>query len=132
MAAVDAVGDAQIWKNSQLKLGMSTDRLHLPQPEFFPGDTTDIQFFLIGDDTFALEEFLIKPYGNQNLTSEEQIFNYRLSQARRVVENVFGIMSMHFRVLTTTIRHRPEVASLITSTCCVLHNIIRDHYPVIQ
>ena len=47
--------DAQIWNNSQLKLGMSTDRLHLPQPEPFPGDTADIPFFFIGVDTFALK-----------------------------------------------------------------------------
>ena len=73
-----AGGDAQIWNNSQLKLGMSTDRLHFPQPEPFPGGNAGILFFLIGDDTFALEEFLMKPYGHQNLTCEERIFNYRL------------------------------------------------------
>ena len=65
---------------------MSTDRLHLPQPEPFPGDTADIPFFLISDDAFALEEFLMKPYGHRNLTHEERIFNNR--------------------VLTTTMRHR--------------------------
>ena len=72
MAVVDAnYNFIWIWKNSQLKLGMSTDRLHLPQPEPFPGDTADIPFFLIGDDTFALEEFLMKPYGHLNLMHEE-------------------------------------------------------------
>ena len=39
---------------------------------------------------------------------------------------------MRFRVLTTTQRHSPEVATLVTSTCCVLHNIIRDRYPLMQ
>ena len=127
-----AAGDAQIWNNSGLKLGLSTNRLNLPPPEPLPGDTTDIPFYLIGDDAFALEEFLMKPYAQRNLTREERIFNYRLSRARRVVENAFGIMSMRFRVLTTTMRHRPEIATLVTSTCCVLHNIIRDRYPVMQ
>ena len=75
---------------------MSTDRLHLPQPEPFPGDTADIPFFLVGDDTFALEEILMKPYGHQNLTCEEKSFNYRLSWAGCVVENAFGIKSMRF------------------------------------
>ena len=119
-----AAGDAQIWNNSDLKLGMSTDRLHFPQPEHFPGDTADIPSFFIGDDTFALEEFIMKPYGHQNLMHEERIFNHRLSLARLLVETAFDIMSMCFQVLTTTMRHRPEIASLITSTCCVLHNII--------
>ena len=50
-----AAGDAQIWNNNELQLGISTDRLHLPQPEPFNGDTADIPFFLIGDDVFAHE-----------------------------------------------------------------------------
>ena len=74
------VGNAQIWNNSQLKFGISIDRLHLPQPEPFLGDTPDIPFFS-GDDAFSLEEFLMKPYGHQNLTRQERIFNYRLSPA---------------------------------------------------
>ena len=34
--------DGQIWNNSDLKLGMFTDRIHLPQPDPFPGDTANI------------------------------------------------------------------------------------------
>ena len=104
----------------------------LPQPEPFPGDTADIPLYLIGHDAFVLEEFLMKPYGHRNLTHEEIIFDYKLLWARHIVENAFGIMLMRFRVLTTTMRHRPEIASLITSTCYVLHNIIRDCLPVMQ
>ena len=48
------------------------------------------------------------------------------------MENAFGIMSIRFRVLTTTQRHSPEVATLVTSIFCVLHNIIRDRYPLMQ
>ena len=74
----------------------------------------------------------MKPYSHRNLTRQERIFNYRLSFARQVVENAFGIMSMRFWVLTTTQQHSPKVATLVTSTCCVLHNIIRDRYPLMQ
>ena len=59
-------------------------------------------------------------------------FLTRLSRARRVVENAFGIMSMRLRVLTTTQRHSPEVGTLVTSTWCVLYNIIRDRYLLMQ
>ena len=111
---------------------MSTDMLHLAQAEPFPGDTADIPFFLIGDGAFALEEFLMKLHDHRNLTCEERVFNYRLSWARHVVENAFGIMPMQFLVLTTTMRHRPEIASLMASACCVLHNIIRDRYSAMQ
>ena len=74
----------------------------------------------------------MKPYSHRNLTRQERIFNYRLSFARQVVENAFGIMSMRFRVLTTTQQHSPKVATLVTSICFVLHNIIRDRYPLMQ
>ena len=107
---------------------MSIGRLQFPQSKPFHGDTADFPVFLI-DDFFALEEFLMKPYGHRNLASEERIYNYRPSWARRRVENAF---TMCFQVLITTMRYRPENASLITSTCCVLHNIIRDRFPVMQ
>ena len=50
---------------------MSTDRLQLPQPEPFPGDTADIPFVLFSDDALSLEEFLMKPYDHRNLTCKE-------------------------------------------------------------
>ena len=88
-----AAGDAQLWNNSQLKL--STGRRHLPQCEPFPGYTTEILLFLIGDDAFDLKRFLAKHYAHRNLTHEERISN-RLSRERHIVENAFGIMSMCF------------------------------------
>ena len=76
---------AQTWNNNQLKLGISIDRFNLPQPEPFPGDSTDIPFFLIGDYAFAIDKFLIKQYA---LTHEKRILNYnRLCLTRSVVEN---------------------------------------------
>ena len=41
---------------------------------------------------------LLIPFGHGGLTGKERIFNYRLSRARRVVENAFGILSTRFRI----------------------------------
>lgn len=54
----------------------------------------------------------------------ERIFNYRLSRARRVVENAFGILSNRFRVFARPIALGPEKVHKITPTCCALHNYL--------
>nr|CAI5834076.1 unnamed protein product [Callosobruchus analis]CAI5861679.1 unnamed protein product [Callosobruchus analis] len=50
----------------------------------------------------------MKPYsGFYEKGSKQRIFNYRLSRARRVVENAFGICSTVFRVLHNYLRKSP-------------------------
>lgn len=57
--------------------------------------------------------------------SKERIFNYRLSRARRVVENAFGIMSAKFRVLRSTMILSPKSAKTIVLATVHLHNFLR-------
>lgn len=60
---------------------------------------------------------------------EERVFNYRLSRARRVVENAFGILANSFQCLLTTLKLEPHnVESIILVSVC-LHNIMRVRYP---
>ena len=75
---------------------------------------------------------MMKPYSKRNLNDDERIFNYRLSRARRVVENAFGILANRFQVLLTTMRHKPSTVKVIVKACIVLHNLMRIRYPSIQ
>nr|CAI5824130.1 unnamed protein product [Callosobruchus analis] len=57
--------------------------------------------------------------------SIERIFNYRLSRARRVVENVFGIISSVFRVLRKPLLLEPNKAQVIVMAIVCLHNYLK-------
>lgn len=85
-----------------------------------------------GDDAFALRSYMQKPFSQRGLSHEERIFNYRLSRARRVVENSFGILVNRFQVLMTTMQHAPGTVRLIISACICLHNLMRMKYPRLQ
>lgn len=56
------------------------------------------------------------------MTAEEKIFNYRLSRARRIVENAFGIMVSKFRIYRTPIYLCPDKVDKIVKATCALHN----------
>ena len=66
----------------------------------------------------------MKPYSQKNLSHSRRIFNYRFSRARRTSENAFGILSNQFLVLSTRIHLKPEIASKVVMTCCLLYNLL--------
>lgn len=54
------------------------------------------------------------------------IFNYRLSRARRIVENAFGIMSQQFRIFFSLINLDVATTENLITCACILHNLIVD------
>jgi hypothetical protein len=96
------------------------------------GYIQDVPYFFIGDDAFGLRQTMMKPYSLRGMTREERIFNYRLSQARRVVENAFGILANRFQILLSTMQHGPSTVKLIVKACVILHNLMRTRYPGLQ
>lgn len=81
--------------------------------------------FIVGDDAFPLKTYLLKPYSRKQLTKGEKIFNYRLSRARRIVENAFGILVSRFRIFEKPLSCEVSTADKIVRTCCALHNWLR-------
>ena len=85
--------DGGVLKNSAFGKAMERRTLSLPDPDPLPGQTDLIPYFFVGDAVFPLKTDLLRPFPGKFLPENKQIFNYRLSRARRVIENVFGIMT---------------------------------------
>lgn len=71
----------------------------------------------------------MKPYSRRNMSREERTYNYRLSRARRVVENTFGILVSKFRVFEKPIPLKLETVDKVVLACCSLHNWLRRTNP---
>nr|CAH7749982.1 unnamed protein product [Callosobruchus chinensis] len=75
---------------------------------------------------FHLRPDFLKPFPQGNLSKEKKTYNnYRLSRARRIIENVFGIMAARFQILHTNINMSLDRIDLVVLTCAVLHNFLR-------
>ncbi|XP_022166261.1 uncharacterized protein LOC111030867, partial [Myzus persicae] len=77
---------------------LNNKTLNIPKPDLLTNTNYTLPFLFVADEAFAMSENLLKPYSQTNLTKEQRIFNYRLSRARRIVENAFGILNLRFGV----------------------------------
>ena len=71
----------------------AVEQINLPTPKQLPGDVggDPMPYIFLGDEAFPLKPYLLRPYPGRQLDSDaKKVFNYRLSRARRVIENTFG------------------------------------------
>jgi hypothetical protein len=117
-----------VFANTTIKKLLEEQKLNLPNVMNFPGRNKLVPYVIIVDDAFPLKENIMKPYpGTLGKSSKKRILNYRLSRARRVVENSFGIISAVFRVFRKPLLLEPEKAKLITLACTHLYNFLRKN-----
>lgn len=103
--------------NRRLKSG------HLNLPEVTE-TKHNLNFVFLGDEAFPLSRNFVRPFPQKDLTYERRIYNYRLSRARNVSENAFGLVSSRFRILNTCINMAPEKIRYIVLAICALHNCL--------
>ena len=118
------ISDGGVFSNSSLfdKLEKKTIPILCAEP--LPGRNMPVPYCLVGDDAFAMKSYLLKPYPYRDQPAPNRIFNYRLSRARRTVENSFGILANRFRVLRKPMLLKPDTITDIVLSICVLHNYI--------
>lgn len=107
--------DSAIFRDSKLNWGLENKSINLPE-----------NAVIVGDDAFPLRFNLLKPYSRRLLNEEELIFNYRLSRARRVSENTFGILAWIFGVFLRAINQTPDRTDKVVWAACAIHNWLRQ------
>lgn len=106
--------DGSVYFYSNLGFAIEENRLNIPKMAKLPNSDRVLPYVFVADDAFGLKPHMMKPYPFQNLSTEKRVFNYRLSRARRVVENVFHIPS-RFRVFCRPIIAKVEKVVAITN-----------------
>ncbi len=98
--------------------------LNLPDDEPLPNGEHlgPVPFVFVGDKAFPLQKHLLHLYPGRAIPVDQRVFNFRLSHARRIVENAFGIMAAQLRVYH---RVSPCNAENIVQATTILHNFIR-------
>lgn len=122
------ISDGGVFKITSFYNRMEMGELNLPQAEPLPGRAVPTPYVLVADDAFTLSTYLLKPYATDlSKGSPKRVFNYRLSRARRMVENAFGLLASVFRVFRKPIEIKVQSTVIdIVLACIHLHNFLRS------
>ena len=120
------ISDGGVYDGCCLQQALSRRSDMFPDAAPCLGDQRPLQYYIVADDAFPLQENMMKPFSHKDMIHQHRIFNYRLSRARRVVENAFGILSNRFCVFFTKIALEPAKVTEIVLATCALHNMLRE------
>ncbi|XP_046663525.1 uncharacterized protein LOC124356515 [Homalodisca vitripennis] len=114
------VSDGGVLAKSGFQEAIDNKKLKLPANALF-----------VADDEFPLREYIMKPYNTRSgpLTIKQKVFNYRLSRARRIVENAFGILAARFRIFERPIPLSPDKVDSLVKASVAIHNWLRITSP---
>jgi hypothetical protein len=97
------------------KLPHANDNSHLPD-------------VFIGDEAFALRKDFLKQNSEKELSHDRTHFNKSLSCARRIIENVFGIVANCFLCFIQHLVSLDNAESIVMGACA-LQNVLRKKFP---
>ncbi|KAK3931751.1 Protein ALP1-like [Frankliniella fusca] len=115
--------DANIFHRSNFASKLIHGQLNIPPSCPVSGLTENLPFFFVGDNAYPKSGNFAVPFKGMSLKDEEMVYNYRLSRARRVVENAFGILCARFRIMFRPIEGSPSLVRSIILCCLALHNM---------
>ena len=71
----------------------------LLKPAIFEESGTEMPFVIRDDEAYSLKTYVMKSFVREDLSAEERVFKYRLSQARRCTECAFVILTTKWPLL---------------------------------
>lgn len=121
-----SISDGGVWDHSTFGHAWNADLVQVPTPTPLPGTNQPMNYVIVADEAFPLKCNLLRPYPGRQLLDDmpKKRFNYRLSRARRVTENAFGILANRWRFLFTPVDSAPEKLTVMVRAAVVLHNIL--------
>ena len=124
--------DGGVFQRSEMGRRFYSRGLNIPEPKVIPNANHIglLPHCIVADEAFPLRIDLMRPYPrrskNENLPEDRAIFNYRLSRARRIVENSFGILVQRWRVFNRRLKLDHENVVHVIKASCILHNFLRE------
>ncbi|XP_064122503.1 putative nuclease HARBI1 [Macrobrachium nipponense] len=119
------ISDGGVIENTKFGEKLANNTLNIPDPVIIRYSNRTLPFALVDDDAFAMRPNFLKPFSHTTGKKEEQVFNYRLSRSRRIVESTFGILASKFRIFHSPLNLDAENAVSVVKACCMLHNFLR-------
>jgi hypothetical protein len=117
--------DGGTFDQCSLNEAVEAGQLQIPGSSNPPGCEIISPYFFVGDEAFPLRPWLMRPIPGRSLENDQQrIYNYRLSRARRTIENAFGILVSRWRILNRSLNMKVEHAENVILACCILHTFL--------
>ena len=117
--------DSGVFSSSAFGQAIEGNSLRLPNPASPPRSVKDLPFIFVADEAFPLQPHIMRPYPGRQIPENQVIFNYRLSRARRTIENAFGILSARWRVFRRPIIAKTSKVVSVVKAACALHNWLK-------
>ncbi|KAL7381456.1 hypothetical protein ABVT39_005720 [Epinephelus coioides] len=137
--------DIEIYDIYKAQISMAIKKAHLKSIAILELSRVSTRFFysekqklrdgefgdgwFVGDSAYPLHSFLLTPVLNPT-TAGKIRYNEAHICTPNIVERTFGILKSRFRCLDCTggaLLYRPEKVAQIVVTCCMLHNITKQH-----
>lgn len=120
--------DGGVFRRSEIGIGFQNMTMDLPELTQLEVNGPELPYVLVADEAFALTPYMMRPFPrSKHLDVRKKVFNYRLSRARRVVENAFGLLAARWRIYRKPINTSLNTAIKIIQATTALHNNIIQH-----